>query len=458
MKLKLIINGTEANDDYKLLKTTISTVASIRKTFILKFDSERLVIISTPKSISVNNGTVLQQDVGQLWCTIPRDVFKLYNVKSARDLNNITMESNSDSLSNVFKRYDKVINQGSSTNMTIKLQDMPEWNLKQNSIPGYEENTRPNPVCALAITFEEIVNTSGPEFSAMNHENDMIDDNMAVATSNSNKVIVHSFKIPVKLLFKTQVARIQEPMINYENLIMYNLPSMTEEFGSGFYNFMRRVERYSNVNHIRLSGAIKKDKRADDNSDNLADLKIIINELDWHLEICWNGPLNYSCNLLGQDETEPSSNAQQSQNILNSNNDENIRDTPINGQLNIENSLEVEDSAIGTLMNSKSHDTETNNNTQINYGMDDIAKMIQEKEANESLTHEVIIKSKDWKVCSKLYSAFEEVILAISHNDSCAFHCSLDRGNVDTGNNDSASEQPRERGQIIYYMARSKAI
>lgn len=153
MKLKLIVNGCEAPDDYKLLRTTINTVASLRKTAILRFNSERLTIISTPKSSlnSSNNGTILRGDTGQLWCTIPHDVFRLYTVISARELNTITMECNCDSLLSVFKRYDRVMNQGSSSNMTIKLQSMPEWNTNNGTLSGgtaggVDTTSKPNPI------------------------------------------------------------------------------------------------------------------------------------------------------------------------------------------------------------------------------------------------------------------------------------------------------------------------
>ncbi|CAI4046684.1 Mec3p SKDI_12G3220 [Saccharomyces kudriavzevii IFO 1802] len=473
MKLKLIVNGCEAPDDYKLLRTTINTVASLRKTAILRFNSERLAIISTPKSSlnSSSNGTILRGDTGQLWCTIPQDVFRLYTVVSARELNTITMECNCDSLLSVFKRYDRVMNQGSSSNMTIKLQSMPEWNTNNGTLSGgttggVDTTSKPNPICALGIMFEEIVHTSGPNDAVV--VNGGIDDHnnlpTTVSTGNlltSNKVIMHSFKVPVKLLFRVQDMRIQEPMINYIQLMMYKLPPISGEFGSAFHGFIRRVERYTNVNHIHLVG-VKKKEHGSGGDD--VELKIIVNELDWHLEICWNGPLD---SVIQQQEAS-SANPSQTHN-MNTNPQQEEGSLPIidadkpmsslyvnardreeeeNARYD-EDLLRIEDSEVVDSRNNYTADT--SDGTEFN----DISVMVEKAEQESSSTHEVIIRCKDWKVCSKLYAAFEEVVLAISHDESCVFHCSLDRGSSEDSED---MEKPRERGQIIYYMARSKGL
>ncbi|CAI4046992.1 hypothetical protein N7582_003960 [Saccharomyces uvarum] len=473
MKLKLIVNGCEAPDDYKLLRTTINTVASLRKTAILRFNSERLTIISTPKSSlnSSSNGTILRGDTGQLWCTIPQDVFRLYTVISARELNTITMECNCDSLLSVFKRYDRVMNQGSSSNMTIKLQSMPEWNTNNGTLSGgtaggVDTTSKPNPICALGVTFEEIVHTGGAN-DAVVMNGGMDDQNglpTTVATGNllaSNKVIMHSFKVPVKLLFRAQDTRIQEPMINYIQLMMYKLPPISGEFGSAFHGFIRRVERYTNVNHIHLTG-IKKKKQGDEGDD--VELKIIVNELDWHLEICWNGPLD---SVIQQPESN-SANPSQNHNMdINPEHEQeslpmidtdkpmsslytNTRDREIEENARYdEDLLRIEDSEIVDTRNN--YTTDNSDDTRFN----DVSVMVEKAEQESSSTHEVIIRCKDWKVCSKLYAAFEEVVLAISHDESCVFHCSLDRGSLEDSED---VEKPRERGQIIYYMARSKGL
>lgn len=408
MKLKLIVNGGEAPDDYKLLRTTVFTVASLRKTAVLRFTSERLLIISTPRSSS-SGSTVLHGDTGQLWCTIPRDLFKLYTVTSARELNTITMEYNCDSLISVFKRYDRVMSQGCFSDMTIKLQSMPEWNVGPAN--GNSGGAKTNPVCALGITFEEILHTN----HGMN-ENDYENGTNYGAKSANNKTVFHSFRIPVKLLFKAQDARIQEPMINYAELMMYRLPPSSGEFGAGFSNFVRRVERYTSVRHIKLSGS----KRENETGNEDAELKIIVNELDWHLEICWNGPLDSVMQqaVPSQTEHEPAQAA-----------DDDSR---------------IEDS---TVIQTNPQDVDVE--------LLDVSAMVERAEQESLSVNEVFMRCKDWKVCHRLYGAFEEVVLAISHDESCVLHCSLDRGESDDGEEAGAS---KERGQIIYYIARSKPL
>lgn len=436
MKLKLVVNGCQNPDDYKLLSTTISTVASLRNTAILRFNGERLVLISTPKSSLSNLSTVLQGDTGQLWCTIPGDVFKQYTVISARELNTITMEYNCDYLLSVFKRYDRVMSQGCNSNMTIKLQSMPEW----NAVPKSTDLTavKSNPVCALSISFEEIVHTQGI------HENDAYKSgptpNVMDVFSDS-KTVMHSFKVPVKLLFKAQDNKILEPMINYTHIMIDKLPSISSSFGPGFLNFIKRVERYSNVKHMKLSGVRRQNEEINNDQ-----LKIIVNELDWDLEIGWNGPLDAV--------VQPSINEQATQNtvppLIRSTSD-NRSDLDIHeeGIGQEDESMRIEDSEMADSANV------TNCSDGLGVQLVDVSAMVEKAEQESSQLHEVFIRSKDWKVCHKLYSAFEEVILAISHNESCILHCSLDRGSLEDV---QETETPRERGQIIYYIVRSKPL
>lgn len=439
MKLKLVVNGCEAAEDYRLLKTTVSTVASLRKTAVLRFTSERLVIISTPKSSSSSSSTILHADSGQLWCTIPQDLFKLYTVISARELNTITMEYNCDSLLSVFKRYDRVMSQGSSSNMTIKLQSMPEWNAGSNdSTHNSDSGSKLNPVCALGITFEEIVRTQGTNDNATYGAESTARSPTATVMGGfgTNKIVMHSFKVPVKLLFKAQDQRIQEPMINYAHLMMCKLPPISGEYGAGFHSFIKRVERYTNVNHIKLKGT-----RKDDTVENEGDkLKIIVNELDWHLEICWNGPLD---SVVQQGiQTQASQLADEAAEV--SSPSKSHRKTTYD-----DDAMRVEDSEIMGVGNS------TTVSDSVDVELVDVSAMVERAEQDISKIHEVVIRCKDWKVCDKLYGAFEEIVLAISHNESCVLHCSLDRGNFEEGD---AIDKPKERGQIIYYMARSKPL
>ncbi|CCH58761.1 hypothetical protein TBLA_0A09780 [Henningerozyma blattae CBS 6284] len=528
MKLKLALNASESPEDYKLLKTTLQTVASLRKTAVLRFNDERLIIISTPKSLTTSSSTILHGDTGQLWCTIPNDVFKLYVIKSARDKNCITMEYNCESLLNVFKRYDKVMNQGYASNMTIKLQNMPEWNIQPNLESNPNATHRSNPIQALGITFDEYVVTN-----SVNTKNDDIEttkrrqkDNKDDSTSNNNvtlatnKKVLHSFQIPVKLLLKSQDEKIKEPLIDYKQLMMYKLPPVSGIFGNAFKSFIRRIDRYSTVNHIRLCGIQKnKGKNNINEYENIQDsienvdieLKTIVNELDWNLDITWNGPLEPIFQ-------EVSNESQMSQtNDLNATPNEYTRSphkspmkSPIKSPIKIttkdtepvENpfkftkpltktgesdtgydSLRIEESRMSSWGhgNESSEDTEIANGTMNNDEMDidhvpdnhldsreeyeDASKIVEEAEQENAKIHEVYIRSKDWKVCSRLYVAFEEIVLAIYHDTSCILHCALDRGSIeDTGDTDGISrnntnnEKVRERGQIIYYIARSKPL
>lgn len=376
MKLKLVIN--KDNEDYKLLKNTLTTVSQLRKTAILRFTTDRLIIISTPKSSSSN--TILTGDQGQLWCTIPKDVFSLYNVLSIRDENTIAMECQCDSLLNVLKKYDKL----STSNLTIKLQSTPEWNQAEST--SNSDNTL---LCALGFTFEEQLYMDG---------------------ITDSKVVSNSFKVGVRLLYKSQDLKIQEPMINYSQLLMLQLPPNSGDYGHGFSNFIRRLDRYDNLNHMFLIG-----KR----HESQGELKLCIQELDWNLDILWKIPLDI---IMPQHEQKEFSqkNPSKSQQI---------------------NNMIIEDSEI-----------EYDNS--LDYSGN---KTREESQEDNELTidteHRVQIKARDWKVCSKLYDSFEEIVIAIAHDESCVLHCSLDRDNKDDQN-----DEPRERGQIIYYMARSKPL
>ena len=538
MKLKLIINGCESPDDYRLLRTTIATVASLRNRAILRFNSDRLVIISTPKSSlgavggsgSTNlSGTALQSDSGQLWCTIPRDVFSSYTVVSAREGNSITMEYSCDLLLGVFKRYDRAISRGSPSNMTFKLQAKPEWNKgNKRSITAMSGNTKmntygvadtheqtrakPNVVCILSVTFEEVVYGSYNDNNVANFPPDGVnDDDGGGADYNYNarggtgslptipfpgnsKVVLHSFKIPVRLLYKSQDMKIQEPMINYSQLMMFKLPPVSEEYGTAFRNFIRRIERYSNLNYIILRGT----RNVQEPSQNEEDpngrsyygsseggtISLIVEEFHRRVEITWKGPIDHIIQGSGDgtDQTQDSSTTQgndsQSQvrrherlpNRRRSSNYHEIGPFSATGNSNVasanneeEDLYQIEDSDINetrvviddgpATSGGGTFRGHTQSGRQKALG--DISVMVERAERTSSSVHEVIIRSKDWRVCSKLYSAFEEVVLAISHDESCVFHCTLDRGSVDDA---YETDKARERGQIIYYIVRARGL
>lgn len=436
MKLKLEINGNESPDDFKLLKTTISTVASMRRLAVLRFDSDRLVTISTPKvsgGVSgngpISNNVNLRSDNGQLWCTIPRDVFSLYQVSAERQNNTIALECNCESLKNAIMRYDKVMTQGSASTLSIKLRQMPEWNAASAMSDSQSNNNVPSSrirVAALAVSFEELVNVY-TDYKEDNFTNDQ--PGTSIKTNGTNKLISHSFKIPVRFLNAQQDERIQEPMMDYNQTMLCRLPSITDEAGGAFLNFLKRIERYSHVNHIKLHGSTA---RSLSNNNRDTKLKIVVDELDWNLEICWNGPLEVQQNITDTlDEPIPSDTQPQDRPSI----------SPIPGRLR-----NGEDD-FGRIDDSELDSGHTHSNSDSDHTFQ--SGILQDR---QSTIQEVIIRSKDLKVCSKLFAAFEQVIMAISHDYACVFHCSLDRSLT------SDSQEQRENGQIIYYISRSKGL
>lgn len=391
MKLKLVINSN--NEDYELFQTTLKTVAQLRKTAILRFTTDRLTVISTPKTVS--SGVVLNGDQGQLWCTIPKDVFSLYVVTSIREKNTIAMECQCGSLVNVLKRYEK----SDYGDLVIKLQSMPEWNGTETSVDlgRSDNNGTGNPICALNCTF-----------------------NKYLGIGETSKAVSNSIRVGVRLLYKTQDAKIREPMVNYTKLIMFRLPRASSEYGNGFSDFIKRLDRYSTLNHIMLYG----DREINGEFD--GQLRLLVQELNWKLDIEWRGPLETIIHD-GQQRQQKKPIKAQEVDPDNSNHNTDIID-----------SMEIENSELEPNQFSHSYNIEPCEPEVQNY------------------QNKVFVRAKDWKVCSKLYDSFKEVVLAISHDESCVLHCSLDR---ETDNEQpTPSQKQKEKGQIIYYMARSKPL
>ncbi|EDO18195.1 hypothetical protein Kpol_543p24 [Vanderwaltozyma polyspora DSM 70294] len=455
MRLKVVVAGYDSPVDYKLLKTTIATVGSLRERSILRFIDQRLIVISSPKSYAINRGNnILTADAGQMWCSIPKDAFQLYSVESAREQNCITMEYNCSSLLSAFKRYDKAMSQGSVSDMTIKLEAMPQWNKTsandQNS--GNSSGGRQF-IHALKVTFEETVHINGAVSEIVNNTVNTNNKNGSkgdyttnFVMSGSNKVIRHSFQVPICLLHKGQDAKLQEPVINNSKLVMYKLPSISEEFGNAFYSFIKRIERYSSVTNVRLRGKHKKES-TDENKN--AEFNLLITEDDWNVNLSWNGPLEII------DDSKEDEEDENNRDTVNS-----ISDTIRSTNQVIENSMQIENSM--TIENTIDQDVSLERNNgyiRTNNALGDVMTMVEKAEQENSSIHEVIIKVKDWKVCGKLYSVFEDVILSISHDESCIFYCSLDRDGYDDYEAEAEEGyEGKERGQIIYYMARSRPL
>lgn len=555
MKLKCILNGAQQPSDYKLFKTTIQTVGSIRKTALLRFSDDNLLVISTPKSFSsgldnaINtkgSGTAVgnlssinlsQNEKGQIWCTVPTDVFKLYSIQSIREKNILSMEFSCDSLINVLKRYDKVLNSGSPSDMIIKLQMAPDWiksidqGLNNDDKSGDQEANKTNkrkpivPIYALGITFDEVITTPneynpvGAATTTTTEDNDLDLNNNNNNRENiqsinqvlkgSNKTILHHYKVPVRALFRRQDVKIVEPLINVsETPMVLQLPSIQDEYGIAFQNFMKRVERYSMINHLKLQVidnlAVKDDLK----------LNILVNEAEWDLKISWKGPLdkidtgmeslaveetngngpytntssndnNYNTNYISPNAV---SKTQSNPTSLESNNRDNTfmrnlisplndQDTQIreeedlmhidDSELNMSNVRYVRHPEVPTNDDGPHHDeSNVNNNNNTNKTLEEINAMVERAELENNSIHSVMLKIKDWKICSKLYASFDNVLLAIIHDKSCVLHCFLERDfdpGMDSLNNEGSGNSRHtndnsNKGQIIYYILRSKSV
>lgn len=568
MKLKCILNGAQQPSDYKLFKTTISTVGSIRKTALLRFSDDNLVIISSPKSfssaldnvngskltgnnnnlgsgISGNSFNSLQNEKGQIWCTVPKDVFRLYSIQSIRDNNTLSMEFSCDSLINVLKRYDKVLSSGSASDMIIKLQMAPDWvnsvshdltNDKKGQDQNGNKKTKKNhivPIYALGITFDEVITTANEynpvgsattttSTSTNNNNNNANDESENAQSINqlikgNSRTIVHHYKVPVRILFKNQDLRIVEPLINVNDTPMVlRLPSVQDEYGIAFQNFMKRVERYSMINHLKL--------QVNDNLKVKDDIKlnILVNEAEWDLKISWKGPLDkidtgmeansndsngsnqyiannknnndhYNHNLSNHGVV-----AQSNSTSLESNNSDQFRiptlisplnDSNINMNEGYDNTqlreeqdlLHIDDSDLNmsnvkyvthpdipnnTMPVLEVNNDKDNSNDNHNKTLEEINAMVEKAEMENNSIYSVMLKIKDWKICTKLYSSFDNVLLAVMHDKSCILHCFLERDfdseieSVDNigSNNGGNADNNNTKGQIIYYILRSKSI
>jgi len=463
MKLKVVLNDQQSPDDYKLFRTAVSTVASLRDTAVLRFTDDGLTIISTSK-VFLNDSTntsSLRGETDQLWCHLPRDMFLSYKLASIRKSNTVTMEYNCDALLTAFKRFDKIIGQGTPTDFKISLIPSSQWN--QTAPQHDEDGEAVNPMHILSITFQEVVYVNNAQINNTTYGNDTHNGPSYSNGGTNNKVIVHNFKVPVKLLFKVQDLSIIEPSIIHESLILYDLPPSTGAFGQAFLNFMKRIERYSNVRDIRLHSVRRKDTDDDYNeNENNDQLKIIIdNELHWYLEICWNGPLTSSVVQDDEsgDESQQSPQRQQippatttatssllartRQQISGADSQSDSREK--NDMFNIENSEAMIGHNYSSTENSMLDDD--NNYSTMNKDLYNVSKMVEKAEQENNLLNEVIIRAKDWKVCSKLYPVCDEAVLLISHDSSCVFQCALQ--------GDTSEE---ESGRLAYYITRSKAL
>lgn len=475
MKLKLVIDGFEQPEDYKLLQSTFSTVSSLREKAVLRFTKERLIIISSPK-ISGNGSDNVNGNNGQLWCTIPRDVFKLYFVESMKNIP-ISLEFNCNRVLSVLKQYDKALAQGSITCMDIRLQEAREWQNTYSSTnnlgddgDGDDETTqrkkrRLSPIYSFTMRFQETIrtHTNGPG----KNNNGGIDEYDPL-----NKTVTHKFMIPVKRLYTEQDASLREPVIRISPLVL-RLPSSHEEFGRPFQNFIRRIERYNNIKEIQLNAVTFRGGRKD------PELSISVNQPEWDLFIQWNGPLDVSYDPANDDEEEsadPISTENKGLNVTNgmdstnSNNNSMLPTVPLDKHddkrtnVNIDDDVLEDSEILMTAPTTESHTMQTKAGQSRRDRLKEISHFVERAEEENMRKYSIKVRPRDWKVCTKLYSGFNQVLLAIAHDQCGVFHCSLDRDSEEA-REEKEDETPsnegpgtREKGQIVYYMLKSKSL
>lgn len=494
MKIKLVLNGFEQPEDYKLLQTTLSTVASVREQAILRFTKDRLVIISTPKLAGISSNNVNINN-GQLWCTIPNDVFKCYFVSSLKD-RPVSLEVNCNRILSVLKQYDKALSQGSITAIDIRLQEIREWKEiynrgtdDHNVNSGNQENgisvKRRNisPIYSFTMRFQETIRSK--TIGLKNKSEKVVNDDVNLI----NKTVIHKFMIPVKRLLWEQDVSLKEPVIHVSPLVL-KLPSSYGEFGRPFQSFLKRIGRYSNVKDIQLNAITY--RNGDD-----PQLFLSVNQVEWDLSIQWNGPLDVSydpmkeenqLNNLTKSDTNHGAMSKNSNNNNNNNKATNSGSDSTStlhvapkGNQTITAPFEkndrrymyhdeyeedaLEDSEMvgnGTMLDkhvSGAHTSFGENPLQ------EISRLVEQAEEDNKIQYSVKLKPRDWKVCTKLYTSFDQVLLAIAHDQCCILHCSLERepglGEEDQDDENSQSSDSsslKEKGQIIYYMLKSKSL
>lgn len=279
---------------------------------------------------------------------------------------------------------------------------------------------------------------------------EMLLDEGPGSAAHDPRMVVHSFKVPVKLLFHAQDDRIVEPLVNYERLVMYKLPSSHGEFGSAFLGFMKRVERYATVKHIKLSGQRHSDREPEPvpgsnavSGKGTGALSISVHELDWDLSISWGGPLEA---MVQRTAPEPAADSSPGP-MPGATGREPTQ--PRDDSVLVRDALMLDDSDAPRDVSLVS-DRSANTSATLARLEDTVLRAEQQAAAR----NQVMVRCRDWKVCGRLYAAFEDVVMAIAHNESCILHCSLDRGAAP----DSPEASQREVGQIIYYMTRSRPL
>ncbi|KAH3903259.1 Mec3p SCDLUD_000881 [Saccharomycodes ludwigii] len=466
MRLKLSVNSLDTSREFQVFYKSLYNASLIRKNIILKFTKQLLYVISIPD----NSTTSINEP--ELWIRIVTELlFQDFIIESVRD-NNIVFEISLEPLLQALRKYDSVIKQGNHSpthglnsdgnieedpvltsinhnNTSAKMKKKPPYgNLEIRLIrPPAEwhipKGSSTSIMGAINISFHEYLNINNENLinSGNSNNNDVKNDNLEFSeyTSYGGKVIDHSFKIPIRLLTKTQDDKIRQPKINKDNQIVLSLPSFQSEFGRAFSNFMKRPERFKSLQNVQICSRNKG-----------AEFKCIVDELDWFLEISWNGlleTLNYeeldqdSCNTESygnnniKDNDEPEENLTEHLKEVSKNANNSYYNEYIDDQ---EGNDSIHETEAELVLDKDSHEKQNGDNH--------IKRDKKDKKMND---HSVIIKSRDWKLCNKIYENLgEDDILCVSHDQYCLLHCAVNADNDDD----------LTFAEISYYIHRSKHI
>lgn len=369
MRLQFHINSQDTSKEFSCFLKGLVLANSIRKSAVFKFKEDELLIILTSGSsspMSSNTGSSSQSD-SQLWLKINTDpLLQSYVIKTKRVDLSISMELALQPLIQILRQYDQMMKRGDQAhtsaqtmgNLEIKMMNVPkEWNLLilggnlaqgNRSGSGQDNKLKNSGYGSLRVSFEEQV-------------------------PGKPTPIKHVTFIPMKLL--SSQYQLRQPVINADQIV-YNLPQQNDmDEGKQFGKFMKRLDRFSGLEHLRVCGTTQ-------------ELKLVVDEMDWFMEVKWNGVIDV---------------------------------------LNRESMTQNE----------------------------------EERIANEEQM--VIIRAKDWKMCTKLFEVLgEQTFLCISNKQYCLFNCTIkntDSMDADTlsQSHDSLADQGNRFMDISFYISNCKS-
>lgn len=383
MRLQFNINSQDTPKQFSCFLKGLVLANSIRKSAIFKFKEEELLIIlttgsgfssSSSTSISGNTGSSSQSD-SQLWLKISVEpLLQSYVIKTKRVDRSVSMELALQPLIQILRQYDQMMKRGDQAhinaatmgNLEVRMTNVPkEWNLLMldgSSGQGHQntkgQNMKNGGYGALRVSFEEQV-------------------------PGKPTPLKHVTYIPLKLL--SSQYELRQPVINADQVV-YNLPQQNDmEEGKQFGRFMKRLDRFSGLEHLKVCGTTQ-------------ELKLVVDEMDWFMEVKWNGVID----------------------VLN-------RDTLTQHE-------EEEEEEQG-------HEV----------------RLTTEEQS-------VIIRAKDWKMCTRLFDVLgEQTFLCISNKRYCLFNCMIkNTDSVDadslTQSHDSLAEHGNRFMDVSFYIANCRSF